>query len=468
MQDYGWLTRFSRAVMQLFLVGLLHNVSQPVLAASSLNTVDDQNLQRLEQTLTLDKAVNLVLERNPDMHIAKQRIAIAEAQLGERLAAFYPQVKARFTYEYTDNPARAFAMIVAQRGFSNQDFLNINNPGGTTDFRPEVIGTLSLFNGGRDYQRSKVAELGVEITELNRIAIRNNLIQAVTDAYYALLVAIENNRIAMRSIDAVDKEFKYTEIRFQGGSALKSDVLSLQVQLAKAREMQIRAENIIEISRSILRTLLDLAPSSPVEVIELQAALLPKPDMNFEQLLAQAESGRPELNIAAKKVEIQQRKLKIAQGEYLPRLNAFVNYGTNNEAFGSSSNRENVTAGVALEMDIFSGFGTQQRTAKAQRELATAKEQLHKLRLQINQEVKNAYLLLTEAIQRRKVTETAMYAAEEALRLVSAQHQAGTVTVTRFIEAQVARDQANARTIAALYDALRAEAVIKRAIGEWP
>ncbi|MCK5190051.1 MAG: TolC family protein, partial [Methylococcales bacterium] len=97
----------------------------------------------LDSPLTLDQAVNMVLERNPDLHIANQRIARTEALVGESLAAFYPQVKARLAYLYSDDPSRVFGMIVSQRRFTQQDFVNINNPGSATDFRPEVAGTIS-------------------------------------------------------------------------------------------------------------------------------------------------------------------------------------------------------------------------------------------------------------------------------------------------------------------------------------
>ena len=63
--------------------------------------------------------------------------------------------------------------------------------------------------------------------------------------------------------------------------------------------------------------------------------------------------------------------------------------------------------------------------------------------------------------------ELAVQSAEEALRLVSEQRQAGVVTVTRYLEAQVARDKANTRQISSRYDALRSEAELKQAIGFW-
>jgi outer membrane protein TolC len=66
-----------------------------------------------------------------------------------------------------------------------------------------------------------------------------------------------------------------------------------------------------------------------------------------------------------------------------------------------------------------------------------------------------------------KVTEAAVTSAEEALRLVNIQRQAETVTVTRYIEAQSAANQAHANTVAAHYDALTAQAALKKALGDW-
>lgn len=419
----------------------------------------------LSEPLTLEQAINLAMERNPDLRIAHERIAQAEAQIGESLAAFYPQVKARVAYQYSDNPAQAFGMIVAQRRFSfTQD---INNPGGVTDFRPEVGATVSLYRGGQDYNRNKVAELNKEISELERAGIRNNLLHGVTDGFYALLVAQENQIIAHRAIDAVQRELKTTETRYRGGTVLKSDVLSLQVRLAAAQEAEIRAQNAIESARTLLRTLLDLTPSSPVQIRTNTEQALPALPASFDAVLTQSVANRPEIEIASRQVETKERELKIAQGEHLPRVDAFVNYGLNERSPEFSSVHDNVTAGVALEMDVFSGFASQERIRKAERQLAEAREVAHKTQLQITQEVQNAYLDLQQALQRYNVAQASIAAAEEALRLVTEQHRAGTVTVTRYIESEVARDQAQAQTAAARYDILRADASLQHATGEW-
>jgi len=65
-------------------------------------------------------------------------------------------------------------------------------------------------------------------------------------------------------------------------------------------------------------------------------------------------------------------------------------------------------------------------------------------------------LKLKEALDRLKVTAASVIAAEEALRMVTEQHNAGVVTVIRYIETEVARNKAHSRRIAAQFDTLSA------------
>jgi len=421
----------------------------------------------LNTALDLKSAIHLALERNPDIQITQQRIAIAQSQLQESLAAFYPQVKGRVSYDYSNNPAQVFAMIVGQRAFQPSNITTINTPGGRTNFRPEITANLSLFNGGQDYYRYKSAQLGVEISELKSSTLHNNLIQMVTDNYYALLVAKENRLIALRSKDAVNRELKNAEIRFQAGTVLKSDVLSLRVRHANTEEWLIQATNGIEMAKTGLRTLLDLHSLSPVKTIKQDNLHLPSPPNSINDALITAEANRPELQMAVKQIKAQEQQVKIAQGAHLPRVNAYVSYGANSQNGSINSNQDNVSTGISLEMDLFSGFATQQRIQQAKMRLEAARQQAQKIQLQIHQEVNNAYLALMEALQRHKVSTTSVLAADEAFRLVTAQFQAGTATVTRYIEAEVARDQAEARTIAARFDTLRAYAALQRVTGTW-
>ena len=419
------------------------------------------------QVFTLDQAIDYALDNNPDLQIAIERIKQAEARLGIALAAFYPQITARVSYEHSNNPAQVFAMIVAQRDFDASAMQNINSPGYRQNFRPEIIGTLSLFRGGQDYQKSRAAELGIDAADFERSSVKNALVEAVTVSYYAYLAAQEALKVAQDSIYAISSELKQTTLRYEAGTTLKSEVLSLDVKLAEAKEAEIRAVNSIALSKTSITNLLGLENPETFTVAAASRLTRPRLTAPFDELLSLALTERPEVMAAARQVEISERELKAELGAYLPKADAFVSYGQNSQSPGFSGQKDNVTVGVAVEMNLFSGFSTKQRVSAAQRKVKEMREVERKTRLAIEQEVKTAFLRLEEALARLRVTEASVLAAEEALRLVNEERRAGMATVTRYIESEVARNKAQSNSIAAHYDALSAEIALKKAVGDW-
>lgn len=415
---------------------------------------------------TLEQAIEVALANNPAMDIMQTRIDQANAQLGESLASFYPQVKASLAYQHSDNPAQAFSMIIAQRrlNFSGTDF---NHPGGVDNYRPQVTASYALFRGGQDYYQRQAAQLGIETSEYEKAALHNQLINHVTAAYYGELAAIEAQKVSHRAVEAVQSELNQSQIRFDAGTVLKSDVLSLEVQLAEAQDAKIQAANAIELAQSMLKTLLGLSSNDNFTINQAQQTALPNAPALFDDLLNQALSRHPEIHAAEKRVAIAEQQLKMAQAAHLPKADAFVSYGSDSKDLAFSGNRDNVTAGVTLEVDLFSGFATEEKIKKAEHELTAAQETARQTRLRIENQLKSAQLKLQEALNRAEVSTVGVTAAEEALRLVNEQRQAGVVTVTRYIEAEVARDKAHSRLITSRFDALRADAELKQATGFW-
>ncbi|WP_409563854.1 TolC family protein [Methylomonas koyamae] len=417
-------------------------------------------------TYTLEQAVEQALANNPELHIMQERIEQADAQLGQALANFYPQIKTSLSYQHSDNPAMAFSMIIAQRRL-NLNGGDFNHPGGVDNYRPQVTATYSLFRGGQDYYLSQAAQLGVESSELERAATRNRLVNNVTAAYYGGLAAIEAHQVNNRAIEAVQSELNQSKIQFDAGVVLKSDVLSLETQLAEARDAEIQSAHAIELAQSLLKTLVGLNANEAFDFAGNVQPDLPGSPAGFDELLNQALAQHPELKTAEKRAAIAEQQLAAAKAAHLPRADAYVSYGSDSKDLAFSSNRDNVSAGVMVEVDVFSGFATQEKVRKAEHELTAAQETVRQTRLRIENQLKSAQLGLQQALNRAVVSDVAVRAAEEALRLVNEQRRAGVVTVTRYLEAEVARDRARNRQIGARYDALRAEADLKQALGFW-
>jgi len=446
----------------------MFNLYKKPLLISALLLFSSANLTATENnTYNLQQAIDHALLNNPNLQIMQDRIAQAEANLGIALSSFYPNIKTSLSYNHSTNPSQAFGMIIAQRRLDFTPTTDFNNPGGTDNYRPEVSARLSLFRGGQDYFQSKAAQLGVEAATFEKSAMRNQLIQTVSSTFYAYLASVEADKVAIRSIEAVNRELTQSRNRYEAGSVLKSDLLSLQVQLAQAQDTKIQTANAIELAKIGLKSLLGITADQAFEINASKQWQLPQSNQSFNELLTIAMVQRPETQSANKQIEIAQQQLNASRGAYLPKADAYVTYGSDSKNLDYSSNRDNVTAGVMVEMDIFSGFRDSNNIKKAEHQLAIAKKSAKQTQLMIENAVKSAHLKVQEALARIKVTSSSVTAAEEALRLVNEQRKAGTVTVTRYIEAEVAQDKSHARNIAARFDALRAEAELNRAIGSW-
>ncbi len=417
--------------------------------------------------LTLQQAIDIAFEKNPSLQAAAERYGIAQAKVDEAVAAFYPRVTARVAYNYTDNPAEAFSYIVSQRRFNESDFVNINDPGWVENFRPEVVGTWSLFRGGQDFYRKKAAELGVEQAELERSALHNHLAAAVTSAYYALAISPRQVQVAERSIASVESELDQARGRYQEGTGLKSDVLSLEVRLAEARESQVKASNAIELARSGLVTLIGGNDGKPVDAAETDTAPPEVVGVELAKVLQEARAQRPEVQAAEHLVELRRNELQSERGARLPRINAYAAYGQNSRTPSFSTARQNTSIGINAELDLFAGGAVTARIEAAERRVAEAEAERERYLLDVENEVRQAHISLKEALERLKVAQAALRSAEEALRLVHEQYRGGTSTVTRYLEAETARADAQTRALAARYQALVAEANLKKATGFW-
>lgn len=413
------------------------------------------------EPLTLAQAIDVALENNPQLSIMQARVEQAEQELSLALANYYPQINVAIAYQHTTHPAEAFALIIAQRrlDFSGMDF---NHPGGIDNYRPQLTATYSLYRGGQDSHLAAAAQLAKQASALEQDALCKRLINHITAAYFAQLAASDVHRLSQHAVTAIASELRQTQHYFAAGTVLKSDVLSLQVHLAEAQDAELHAAHAIEIANTLLKTLLGKAVSDTLIIAENLVLQNPKAPSALADLLAKIHTQHPEIQAAEKRIAIAQEHLAAERGAYLPRADAYINYGLNSKNTDFDTQRDNVSVGVQVDVDVFNGFATQAKINKAEHEVAIAKEQARQLRLQIESAVNTAQLNLQDALRRAELAALAVQAADEALRLVNEQRQAGVVTVTRYIEAEVARDKAHTRHITAHYDALRAEAELKQ------
>jgi outer membrane protein TolC len=258
------------------------------------------------------------------------------------------------------------------------------------------------------------------------------------------------------------------KVRYREGGALKSEVLSLEVRVAQAREDLIRAQNNRSRTVAALANLLGLDPDTPLAPTAGGPGYKGMP-ADYWSGIPYALAHRPELEKARRRISRSRMALDLARSSYLPRMDARFHYyhDTPNSTLDFESERQNWTAGIMLNWDLFTGFRTWARVQQAkgvlQEMLAADKKTAQAVRL----ELKTAFLRLEEAHARLAVTQASVAQARESLNLVKQQYGGGSVTVTRYLNAELAHNRARIRAAAARHDREKARAAVARALGYW-
>ncbi len=408
------------------------------------------------QPWTLEAAVDYALAHNPRARIALHRMDAANAVLGEASAAFMPSLQLRSGYMRTNNPMLAFGAILNQQAFSPA--LDFNNVPDTDDANVTGRVSVPLYAGGANVAGLRGAEANLAAADVERAAVANQLSFEVVRTLYSIVKSREFVRATEAGVRAFEKNLEVARNRLEAGTLLRTDVLDVEVRLARAREDLLQARNAEALAERALRNLLGIEEDDPGEFVVAGSvpALPPPASPDYRQ--------RPELAAAAARVRAAEAALEQAQGGYLPRVDAFADAGYD-RGWEFDNGAWNYTAGVALQWNLWDGNRTRSRVARARAELEQAREQRRQLELAIGLEVKQAQLQLDEARQRLTVSEHAVVSAAESAELTRSLFEQGLAISTQLIDAEAALIAVRVRRAEAEADLRIAIAALRKAVG---
>jgi len=422
----------------------------------------ENSVCRTDKGVSLKNAIRIALANNPDSNVATARIKKAEAMLQQTDALFYPYLGFYTEYSRGDSPSAYLFKTIDQRMLGpNTDF---NDPGVYENFETGIQGRLNLYNGGRDILQRGIAKKGLDVQHLDRQIVENSLIASVIQGYYNSLSAQDYIKIVNESIATVSEQVRIMNIRFAEGGALKSDILTLNVRLAQAREDLVKSKNQVKVANAVLANLLGLSVDQDIVLLKNTSFPFKIPE-EFSSCIVEAVKKRPELKKIHRHLEQSRMALDMASSGYLPKIDFQGKYYVDDPDMAYDRDRENWMAAIVLNWDLFTGYSTRSERGRASAELEELLASDRKALLDIKLDVKISYMDLEAAEARLAVVRSSVEMAEESLQLVKKQFDGGSATVTRYLEAELARNTAQTRSTAAYYDREKAYANVGRAIG---
>ena len=462
-----WLCACTQYATEADLFGLPEDGSQYGVSFEELAAQNDSAGSLLDSPLTIDNAITAARQHNPGLVAAVWNIRKSKAMLSLADSRFWPQLSFYSEYMQGDAPSSYLFKTIDQRLLPAD--VNFNDPGWFENFESGFTGRINLFNGFKDSLSRRMAEKDITIAKLDRNRVANDLTAQVIESFYDALTARDFVSVAKESVSTVSEQLRIMQIRYRGGAVVKSDVLSMEVRLAQVKEQLLSSRNRHRLALASLANLMGREPTLLVGDAELSTLKhdLPEIPEDYETAVVLAVNSRPELDKMRRKLEKARMGVRLARGEYLPRLDFSASYYLDTPDLNYDRSRENWNAALKINWDLFSGFSRPAAVTRAETMANETAAAFSGVLLDVKLDLRRAYFNLEEAERRHTVAQNSIDAAEESFRLVREHYQGGAVTVTRYLEAELDLNRARIRVAATRYNRIKARADVVRALGLW-
>lgn len=418
-----------------------------------------------EEPLSLQQAVAIALERNPQHKAALAETRAAKADVKEAQSFFFPRITFSEAATRSNDPVYVFGTRLRQSRFTAADFaLNqLNNPKPIGIFASRFGTQWNVFDSfSTTFNTRRARELKTAASE--RLARADQVtVFRVIQSYHGVLFAERQLELAEHAASTAQAVVDQSRSRFDAGTTVESDYLSAQVDLASRQQELLRARNAVSIAVAELGVAMGVASDHKYQLTyQLAERTLPAMTLAGSEDLALKQ--RSDLKEAAATVRASDAGLQAARSSFGPRVNVFAASEWDNVSlFGNGGN--NWTAGAELQFDLFSGGQKAASVARARANVDRTQAVKQTAEDGIRLEVRRAYYDYDTARQMLEVTRASITQAEEGLRIVGNRYRAGMTTITDLLRAEDAARTARTNYWQAVYQYLVGYASLELATG---
>jgi len=400
--------------------------------------------------LTLPDAIRMALGSGTQADLARSNEQLARVARSEAFSALMPQADARLMrYNQSIN--------LATFGFSLPGQPPVVGPFNVTD--AQLTAAVQVFNLAA-LRRYEALKSSVNASHFQAQQAENDVAAAVARLY--LIVQRAQSQIASREADVAlfTRLLQTAQDEFKAGTGTRLDVAQANVQLARARQALLAAQNDRQNASLALLNAIGADEASDVVLADAPPAPTTIPDIPGS--LVTARTNRPDLRQAEAEEMAARLNVEAARDRRLPSLS--LNFDGD-----MSGNR---TTDLHWTRRIAANLGVPIYRADINAMIARATIQLHdvqtrhaQLQRDVEQDVRRSLMTLQNAEARVAVATETVTVAEEALTVARDRRSAGYGSPVEVDRAQDAYRQAHEDVIAAQADAAAAQFDFEHATG---
>jgi outer membrane protein TolC len=447
--------------------------------------------------LTLQQCLDEALQNNHRRPASKFAVAIAEAQHRQTLAGYWPQIGGKAGYERMDEspdflfPASQMkmpagsAVVTVPAGVLGPTAvqLPVSTPAQTIevpaqdvklmdpdDFTTSLNATWLLYDGGMRRGLGEQTEGLVDAMKQDARRTDLEITDSVKRLYYGAVLARRLHQVGDDTLERMEATLDLTETMYKEGSGkvMKTDWLDNKVMVETLRSMVALLEKNDAMAKAALANTMGLPWNADIKPVDLEIPFVPFVG-NLDDMVSAAYEFNPDWNKVEAGIRAAEGAVRTARSDYYPKLAVTGEihrwWNDYDAGIATDRNKEGWTAGIGMEIPIFSGFLTKNKVAETRARVAKIKEERFLLKDGIGLQIKDAFLGLEAAQKSYQATLDAMSAATENRDLNTRGYQNGIVETEKVIRAQLTEALMSAQHYKAAYDHIVLQSQIELLVG---
>ncbi|MBE9586876.1 TolC family protein [Mucilaginibacter sp. JRF] len=339
----------------------------------------------------------------------------------------------------------------------NADLTYVNRQ--ITNASYSLNGNLTLFNGLAMFNNMRQTALAYQAGQMDFQQAKNDISLNVITTYLLMMNNEDQVTQAETQVQVSKQQADRLDILNKDGNVTPTEYYNLKGQLAADQLSLITAKNNLISSRLDLFQLMNIPYKKTIRFERLSADQMPAQYKDTEdEVYNTALNDLAQVKAAELRVKGAEKSVKVAQGNIFPVLSlysgVFTQYSSGSDGSYSTQfrNNYNTSFGLNLSIPFLNGFRKRNQVALAKINLREAQYVDQTTKVQLKQNVEQAYTNMANAFERYRIQTDQVTAYAEAFRTTEVKFNAGAVTSVEFVIAKGNLDRSRTNLIVARYD----------------
>lgn len=403
--------------------------------------------------ITLQEAVEIALENNVQIKRSENTIESQQANVTQSRAQFLPNLSASV------NSGRSIG-----RQFDTSTGSITEQAGNRSS--PNIQSSITLFNGWQNINNLRASRSSLSTAEDDHQRNRESIMFNTASQFLAIILDEELLSVAEDNLETSRTQLEQVEAQVEVGMRPIVDQYNQEAEVASNELEVIQRENALNFSKVTLIGILQIDPFEDYEFVSpgIEDQSMDAQDYVLTDLVDRAMANRKDIRAADTYIETQRYSLSAAKGAHLPTISLGASLSSNysslqrdfNPAYDPDDNPNvpevfdvsfadqvfdrNINRSISLNISIpiFNRLNTRTNIQQREIEYKNAQLEMETLRIEVFQEIRQAYNDYSTYVQQMETTNTLERAAEKAYETEQERYNVGSSTL---IELNTASNQ---------------------------